>query len=728
MSNARGSIKFTCTVTQYDAEMLQPEIDSDLFMITFGSCTSDSLLCKSPRQPIFLDKPFELVIPFDTRCSTRFGGTLYCRRRVVHEHNILQDVWRAAPLADFSRSMKIVRQQLETNHNEFEMKLHDPCVENVKYESDTLRMTLHLTLVSITGWPKLIDNQDASDGDLAITDNDLSRFNALWKQVNAKYMHGLQTKVVASSRKCQSSHVPIWASALGELPAPLFVRWLPLKSTVLDARYWTFMIRSAITAFGVAGVHSIEKLKKDLHEQLKNRTQYLDSTTHALRFIVHAACMFANACDYLPDLVRTNDDAERFIDVTETMAGDCEDTAKLVYTTLLWLQRYHSTTKEHNSSNELLHLVSQMLERYVVAFGVFAVTAPAADSMRDGHDSDISENDELMCHSCTVLLSRQYVMNALSGSKSCYNQLLANLPDPTQDVNTVLDQRLPSLVCEGTYLVDPLLHEPHYYVKLVSTTADEKKICNFTSQITKLRKDLNNIRVLAEELVNDTKNNTHVKPLLVRAEQLHHNLGKKSGDDFCNFYKNLNEIWLDLGASGGVIPFAVTLDQFQSKPIFGINMRDFAERHEGMQLIPMYTYTAENAKQIDQVIAHAPPTQIVQFDATDDTVASLVSTITRPYQPTIDRLNKLVQTYQSTSDQPNTPWTQTRITYMINHLSKFSNDTIESLTSFLDTVNTYHFQYHIVPITPDGLLYWIILLIDIRLPKTNTLANKNKKN
>jgi hypothetical protein len=688
------TIRCTAKTEAYDHLMLIPNVDSpDLFLRTY--CTPyNSVACDTliDRQPLSTaPTPWSLTLLVDSN-ATRLGCTLYCYRSISVNGKFFQ-AKRTAPLAEVSLSLLELFGAIY-NNNYAIVELLDPCVENEADLKTRLRMRLELdssTTPSNSDNHRLKELVSSLVNKRTINPNhDQLPPQYVWDRITNTYMDQLRYYLRADDVRCQSSHVAFWCSALGRLPAPIFSRWMPLE--VPNESYWLYLLEIAIHCFGAHGLDSIDQLETDLEHQLTSPAQLLGSTPHALRLVVHAACLFATACDYMPDMVR-QEEGERFTDPHVTLAGDCEDTAKHAQVMLLLLQKNWRSLR-----NTLLRAIGRMLEYYYVMLSTVAVTSAAANTMRDASNNTV---DELMCHTCTIMVPRHYVHNTLlaSAAPAFVTKLTTNV---TSTVG--FEAALPVLVCEGTYVVDPLLHEPMFY------ETDTLVVDQVNRNRTRFRRR----RIDLEKTI------PALQSLLLRAESNRPStLQNASPDRFCSFYRRVNELWLD-STEVGSIPLAVTYNGSR----YGVWMQDLVEKRSSVRGVVVYEYATHDVANIQQAVLHAPPMRSLSFSR-DQPIESLRTLIKQPYRAVCKQLDELCTLYAkpqhsaatatTTSVAPSVHrWALQHYTYFINHFEKVTPDIVQGLAAFLQRIDKPRsFQYSVYPLSSDGALYWIVFVIDV---------------
>lgn len=683
--------------------MLIRDIDNpEMFLRTY--CTPYTPACDTliERQPVSTSEDaYSLQLVIDPN-ATRFGAILYCDRattainasRFIHAK-------RSAPLAEMSISLIDMLDAL-ASVGYVTLELIDPCVENETDLKTRMRIKLeldyHATSSNSSNTTQqllkelLVDMRKRLNGD-----SDQLPAQFVWNRINDIYLDRLQHHLRADDVQCQSSHVAYWCSLLGRLPAPLFARWMPAEMP--DEAYWRYLIDIAIHCFGAHGLDTPDQMNADLQLQLATPDQLLASTPHALRLVVHASCMFANACDYAPDMVR-QEESERFIDVNTTLAGDCEDTAKHVQVLLTQLQ------KNWRSLNDsLLQTIGHVLEYYYIMLATVAVTSAAANTMRD--PSTAANNvEELMCHTVTLMVPRHYVHKTLMVPPLVSKFRLQN----NNTAPMAFESELPVLVCEGTYVVDPLLHDPMFY-EIDTTIVDT--VANNRAKFRRRRIDVE-------------KALPALQSMLLRAESNRTaNQHAATPERFCSFYRRVNELWIDLGTDFGVVPMAVTYNGSR----YGVWMQDLVEKRATVRGLIVYEYSASDVAAIQQALMHAPPMRSLTF-IKSRSAAMLSDTIKRQYSSVSSQLDSLCTLYAykpqpmplplSQPKQSNIAvrsverWALRHYTYLVNHFEKITAGIVDGLKSFLQRIETQcAFRYNVYPMSNDGALYWIVFVIDV---------------
>lgn len=556
--------------------------------------------------------------------------------------------------------------------------------------------------------------------------------------------------MVPSEDECRSVHVPNWPTVFGLIPATIYSCYKPRHK--IDESFMAYIMKISLESTTNSKMDTTQFVHL-IKLQLYNHTDYYlgGTTAFVLKIIVQAAALFANACDYISDLSK-NKPAERFIDVQETLAGDCEDLGKHIQVVLSLIKEQRDSMK-----SELLKMISEFLNYYEIVLTVACVTSASASSMSDmtahakatakpttteQHATVLimpTKKEEYMCHIYTTLLSQQKIYTLLQNGLQlliaqqytehtdiafqekvirAYEALIRKQTGRDIKNPHPFEQYLPTLVGEGTNFVNPLLDLVARYA--ANQTEQTALIQKLQEKNTFEQTVFSSEPVLQKNLTSQAQQ-THIDKIPGRPSQ------------FCSFYRKKNEIWIDFGEDSlGCLPFAM----LDSNGRYGVWFKHVIEHKQtsNLALVPMYEMDPHLKESCYDLLNHMSPMRTLTF-GTERTPDKLRAEIRLRYPVEFQRLDSvLAQT--SIYNQPVMMTTSADISViqhaLVNeHIVLWTNDVFnitEQVKDALINLVKVHkvvpmggISYKLYPLSDDGALY----LIEIRIsPSQKTFIKK----
>ncbi len=243
-------------------------------------------------------------------------------------------------------------------------------------------------------------------------------------------------------------HVPRWPSSSGWVMSSLFFMALPydyasLASSVLYAMMTVQLDMSEREFPGgeAEWVSVVERQFTNEGGQIGPRFE------QAVRTLAQALTLFANLCEYKTDYKLGGEVCERFIEISLTMMGDCEDLAKyaamLAYA--LFSVDLHTIGDSLRKTKPLEYWMIRCLQIYV-PFGVEgAVTLPSQSR------NEIEPTDETVCHVYAMLIPRGYFIQRCTLLNGVVPQYVESVQGPIR----AWESHLNVMTLEGTTFANP---------------------------------------------------------------------------------------------------------------------------------------------------------------------------------------------------------------------------------------------------------------------------------
>lgn len=507
----------------------------------------------------------------------------------------------------------------------------------------------------------------------------VKRNQPLFQSYKDLYIEKIRNHIKPSQIECQSIHVPYWKTIFGDIIAPMYAELMPRHK--LDEQYFAHLIQIALgwNHTNISDVLSI------IDSQFRNVNYFDERFNMVLKVICEAATIFANTCDYIPDL-SVEKSCERFIDIQETLAGDCEDSAKQAQVILELLKR-----DGHNSQQPIIRAFAEVLEYYTVVLTTSAVTNASFVS-DDSPQRDVQNKEKFMCHICTILIPKKYLTETLLSRSS--SKFIANM----QTAKYPFEDHLPILMCEGTSFVNPLLNPLSTYV----SHPEEKKI------VVESFKRRESIRL---DLEGD---HPMLKLLTPQSQQQNIECRTVKPNRFCSFYRKINEFWINFGGELGPVPFAVLS---QKTGCYGVWIQDLVNKSPDLYLYEMYSLKSNDLALAREIVGRLLPMRTLRFQQ-NRPASQLAIEIKTQNRPVFDRLNELVSISnrnRSASIEINSKSPHYLVppffSYFVNRSEKISKDLLDEIKdAIVENPQTIgKFRYFVYPLTDDGELYLIEL-------------------
>ncbi len=244
-------------------------------------------------------------------------------------------------------------------------------------------------------------------------------------------------------------HVPRFPAASGYVPASLFFMDLPYGYTHLAGAVLNSMMLIELEMDSREFPAGPEEWISIVERQFESRDNIVDPRfTQAIRVLSKALCLFANLCEYKTDFKLGGEVCERFIDISLTLMGDCEDLAK--YGAVLAYSLFTLNLVEHGkrlrTEEPLVYWMARCLQVYV-PFGVEGcVTLPSQS--REAIDEDTGQ---IVCHVYAMLIPRLYFIERCSLLRGSVPRYVSEVQGPIQPWEASLEL----MTLEGTTFANP---------------------------------------------------------------------------------------------------------------------------------------------------------------------------------------------------------------------------------------------------------------------------------
>lgn len=752
------NIEFVLTLVHHDPRMLDQEIEFAPYLYAYLSKNvNPSAMVRSAK--LLINKPVRMSLECDTTSISPhqlaeqvIGFSLHCHKRIRSDYDQHKHLGyhRYEPLAEsflfFSQLSSSSAAAAVTMFIDF----NDPSDESNNAYRARVQFQLLRTPRALTNLARLDYSAPAyqSGGGGRVQGYDSCSLSLLCKKggrgvsfenrIN-EYIDVLRTKIKPSEESCVSVHVPYWKTGFGNLLAPMYAALMPRHA--IDESYVLYSLDIVLST----NASSRQELEQALRSQLSTPQHCLPRTNFCMKIISELCSMWANTCDYLPDLSKGTD-AERFIDIQETFSGDCEDMAKSIQVCAQVLKRSLQIL-----TNPLLKAMSALLQYYQIVLTTGCVTTASASSIRDEevanntqHPSAAQQqknNKRYMCHIFTMMLPTQWIVDSMLSHMPRESPMVMTLLDGGRRQFQPFEAALPVVVCEGTNFVNPLMEPLSTYVSTPSyvTTTTSSSLQEATL-LQDAQKKKEGARLLFEVQYK------HLKRLVVQAQQM--NITgfnpRSSPESYCTFYRKVNEIWIDFGnlvnsssSTLGPVAFAMVYsgggNSTTAQPQYGTWIRDIVRKNPSIKLYPMYVMNPQELELSYNVMDRMPPMRVLSFK--DDASPSVLRLqIMQQHRPLFDRLTRIVE---RASALCRTEMNRDRVasiqvldrhhylltsfyTYYANHARKLDDKILETFEALVETRVMRDFQYFLHPLSDDGDLY----LVEFRLyPKSSAISS-----
>jgi len=456
----------------------------------------------------------------------------------------------------------------------------------------------------------------------------------------------------------QFMHVPTWRGNYIPIPACMWL--LKRQYMPTDYVYSRRLLQRCLDITIELDEWNKVEFYKILDAQLSSK-RLLPETIRCIKIITAAFCIVSNASDYVADLTEGKD-TERFKNIRCGLyAGDCEDVSLEIYQEYMDLitDTFPGMSKNHKTLQTICLLYIPMI-----------VTGTASTPSMD-RSGDTSE--ELICHIYVSLRPRFDVLQRLTATiprdiiNGIRKQMLMEIP------LFAFESELPIIVQEGTNMSCPLLNPFWSYTKDLKLG---KHIEEFENRIVSIEKQHNKLKDLMVEIKQ--------KPYAGQA---------KMGDDFNNFYKVVNNVWIDMTRYGlGIMDFSVgyLVDGIH---VYGVEMYDWCQldSNDDFVFVPVFVMTEEQLAIAIKTLEKNPP--FTPIDVSDN-----MQTPTAIPQRIRQLVEKKAASYSNKAGMD-------YVSYRINRWEKITSAVISEIESCFSDRSYVALDARHYSITKDGELY-----------------------
>lgn len=690
------SFKFRLKLVSLDPNLLDAKLEREPYVYAYFSRKANPG-SQIVAQAITLGQDslsYNLFVPTETDLmeNETLSFDLYSRRKITNDNTKrFQGYSRFIPLASSSISWRsIVVQQNTDGLKEIPIFFYDPSAisdEEIFKSRAECRLVIEIFPLKANYQSFSSDNERQQRVVVSSSEITCDRkvCNGIESGENCKgligtsffdfyakeYINVLQHKIKPSEIGCQSVHVPYWKTIYGNLLAPTYLNYLPRER--LNEDFLLYCLDIVLSTNNVSRTTFEGWIGQQLYVQ---PNVYMEEMAMVGSVIVETAALFANACDYLPDL-SMGQMTERFIDIQETGVGDCEDDGKHIQVMLeLWKRALTYL------SNSCLRHASMFLQYYKITLGTTDVTSASASSLKnaDGSSMNTNENQKYMCHICCLMIPNQYYNHVLLRNKS------------TRHLG--FEYGLALYMGEGTNYVQPKMLPMKRYV---SNPMDKAKVTEALSTKERRRIDIE-------------RRYPNLCFLSNQAQQTNINDNIRHPSEFCSFYKKVNEIWIDSNDGKGPLPYEL-LDK---RGEYGVWIQELFEKNENLSLYKMYEYNPEDVVVINSMLDKMQPMRTLSFKP-NLPPAELRNIIISKNPQVFDRLNQITtmtfSNVMKSSMKPSHYFVSPFHTYYINHSKKITPELLNDLERLIkqrnDSFVISKFEYFIHPLSDDGEIYFI---------------------
>lgn len=585
---------------------------------------------------------------------------------------------------------------LDNPKKTFRIELRDRSLED-EYDGISPRIILAMKIVAIE-----IDKITISGSH---DPKEYSRQEDILNDIQERFLDAFRRRLKPTIPGARNKHVPKYITSVSglKLPACSFVMVVSnercREDDVIDLMIHCVRIVAGMNGWEESDVYTTIKSQFD-----NNESDISDEFVICCKMIGEALCLISNCCDYVFDLAQGKD-IERFIDVTKTLSGDCEDTGRLPVElhAILYESEISYTHNKHmymEDRDTKAALLTSWAKLYISLLCTATATLPAMKS----NTYDDGNTDDLICHVYGLCLPRLYFCSTLPYDMQSKAKNGCEI-DRTIS-NWEKSKRIPTLVLEGTNFSVPIQVPLHISMK---STENRNFVSRSMRKYNEARNKLENRYInLKKFSILTPQDNTHAESVYSISEE-----------KFSSFYRRIVGAWswtlLRWGINVADLSIGYSKQTYSTLDGgYAVDFRDINSQSPKITLVPTFEFSDRELDVINNALMQEPPfvtDWVIPVNSIFKDVQNELTKKILSENAYARELDGIATVNVSIKKGKRMPFVPSFISYRLNHINKLDKSMLDAIKGALKNKMIDSIEWFVHPLTRDMELY----IVDFRL-------------